>query len=119
LQLFVLNEEFLVFASHQLAKNTSLAFVHTARRILRTKKKPGRKEKEEEGRGRGKKTARTKKKAATDLTATDSYVGSHGNARNAPELDQDPPERSPIGPFFTPAQQPVDSRNTAERDLAA
>ena len=113
MQLFVLNEEFLVFASHQLAKNTSLAFVHTARRILRTKKKPGRKKKEEEGRGR------KRKEAATDLTATDSYVGSHGNARNAPELDQDPPERSPIGPFFTPAQQPVDSRNTAERDLAA
>lgn len=32
LQLFPLNEEFLVSASHHLALNTSLRFVHTARR---------------------------------------------------------------------------------------
>ena len=35
LQLFVLNEEFLVSASHQLALITSLPFVHTARRYYR------------------------------------------------------------------------------------
>ena len=32
LQLLILNEEFLVSASHQLALITSLPFVHTARR---------------------------------------------------------------------------------------
>lgn len=32
LQLFPLNEEYLVSASHHLALNTSLRFVHTARR---------------------------------------------------------------------------------------
>ena len=35
LQLLILNEEFLVNASHQLALNTSLPFVHTARRSYR------------------------------------------------------------------------------------
>ena len=35
LQLLVLNEEFLVSASHQLALITSLLFVHTARRYYR------------------------------------------------------------------------------------
>ena len=35
LQLLVLNEEFLVNASHQLALITSLPFVHTARRYYR------------------------------------------------------------------------------------
>ncbi len=35
LQLLVLNEEFLVNASHQLALITSLPFVHTARRTYR------------------------------------------------------------------------------------
>ena len=35
LQLLILNEEFLVSASHQLALITSLPFVHTARRCLR------------------------------------------------------------------------------------
>ena len=35
LQLFPLNEEFLVSASHQLALITSLPFVHTARRYYR------------------------------------------------------------------------------------
>ena len=35
LQLLILNEEFLVNASHQLALITSLPFVHTARRIYR------------------------------------------------------------------------------------
>jgi hypothetical protein len=35
LSLFVTNEEFLVTASHQLAVNTSLPFVHTARRSYR------------------------------------------------------------------------------------
>ncbi|KAL5697051.1 hypothetical protein ACHQM5_031089 [Ranunculus cassubicifolius] len=35
LQLLVLNEEFLVSASHQLALTTSLPFVHTARRSYR------------------------------------------------------------------------------------
>ena len=35
LQLLVLNEEFLVNASHQLALITSLPFVHTARRSYR------------------------------------------------------------------------------------
>src|SRR6516164_111542 len=35
LQLLVLNEEFLVSASHQLALITSLPFVHTARRYYR------------------------------------------------------------------------------------
>ena len=35
LQLLVLNEEFLVSASHQLALITSLPFVHTARRTYR------------------------------------------------------------------------------------
>src|SRR6185312_2718520 len=35
LQLLVLNEEFLVSASHQLALITSLPFVHTARRSYR------------------------------------------------------------------------------------
>ena len=35
LQLLVMNEEFLVSASHQLALITSLPFVHTARRSYR------------------------------------------------------------------------------------
>ena len=35
LQLFLLNEEFLVSAGHQLALITSLPFVHTARRYNR------------------------------------------------------------------------------------
>ena len=35
LQLFFLNEEFLVCTSHQLVLITSLPFVHTARRCLR------------------------------------------------------------------------------------
>lgn len=35
LELLILNEEFLVSASHQLALNTSLPFVHTARRSYR------------------------------------------------------------------------------------
>ena len=35
LQLLILNEEFLVNASHQLALITSLPFVHTARRYYR------------------------------------------------------------------------------------
>lgn len=35
LQLFVLNEEFLVNACHQHALNTFLLFVHTARRCYR------------------------------------------------------------------------------------
>ena len=35
LQLLVFNEEFLVCASHQLAQNASLPFVHTARRTYR------------------------------------------------------------------------------------
>ena len=35
LQLLILNEEFLVNASHQLALITSLPFVHTARRSYR------------------------------------------------------------------------------------
>ena len=35
LELLVLNEEFLVSASHQLALITSLPFVHTARRTYR------------------------------------------------------------------------------------
>ena len=35
LQLSLLNEEYLVSASHQLALNTSLPFVHTARRSYR------------------------------------------------------------------------------------
>ncbi len=35
LQLLVLNEEFLVSASHQLVLITSLPFVHTARRSYR------------------------------------------------------------------------------------
>ena len=35
LQLLILNEEFLVNASHQLALITSLPFVHTARRCYR------------------------------------------------------------------------------------
>lgn len=35
LQLLLFNEEFLVSASHQLALNTSLPFVHTARRYYR------------------------------------------------------------------------------------
>uniref|UniRef100_A0A1X7T6I3 Uncharacterized protein n=1 Tax=Amphimedon queenslandica TaxID=400682 RepID=A0A1X7T6I3_AMPQE len=35
LQLSILNEEFLVSASHQLALITSLPFVHTARRYYR------------------------------------------------------------------------------------
>ena len=35
LQLLLFNEEFLVGASHQLAPNTSLPFVHTARRYYR------------------------------------------------------------------------------------
>ena len=35
LQLLILNEEFLVNASHQLAMITSLPFVHTARRTYR------------------------------------------------------------------------------------
>jgi hypothetical protein len=35
LELLVVNEEFLVNASHQLALNTSLPFVHTARRFYR------------------------------------------------------------------------------------
>ena len=34
LQLFSVNEEFLVSVSHQLALITSLSFVHTARRYL-------------------------------------------------------------------------------------
>ena len=37
LQLLILNEEFLVNASHQLALITSLPFVHTARRTYRSK----------------------------------------------------------------------------------
>ena len=36
LQLFPMNEEFLVSASHQLALITSLPFVHTARRYYRS-----------------------------------------------------------------------------------
>ncbi len=36
LQLFSVNEEFLVIASHQLAVNLSLPFVHTARRYYRS-----------------------------------------------------------------------------------
>lgn len=35
LQLFILNEEHLVRVSHQLTLNTSLPFVHTARRTYR------------------------------------------------------------------------------------
>ena len=35
LQLLIFNEEFLVCASHQLAQNASLPFVHTARRTYR------------------------------------------------------------------------------------
>ena len=35
LQLFILNEEFLVSAIHQIALITSLPFVHTARRTYR------------------------------------------------------------------------------------
>ena len=35
MQLFILNEEFLVSASHQLALITSLPLVHTARRYYR------------------------------------------------------------------------------------
>ena len=35
LQLLIFNEEFLVCASHQLAQNASLPFVHTARRSYR------------------------------------------------------------------------------------
>ncbi len=35
LQLLIFNEEFLVSASHQLALNASLPFVHTARRSYR------------------------------------------------------------------------------------
>ena len=35
LQFFSVNEEFLVLASHQLAGNLSLPFVHTARRYYR------------------------------------------------------------------------------------
>jgi hypothetical protein len=35
LQLLLFNEEFLVGASHQLVPNTSLPFVHTARRYYR------------------------------------------------------------------------------------
>ncbi len=35
LQLWTFNEEFLVCASHQLAQNASLPFVHTARRTYR------------------------------------------------------------------------------------
>jgi len=35
LQLFVLNEEYLVIAAHQTALITSLSFVHTARRSYR------------------------------------------------------------------------------------
>ena len=35
LELLILNEEFLVSVSHQLALNTSLPFVHTARRSYR------------------------------------------------------------------------------------
>ena len=35
LQLLIFNEESLVCASHQLAQNTSLSFVHTARRTYR------------------------------------------------------------------------------------
>ena len=35
LQLLLFNEEYLVSASHQLALNTSLPFVHTARRYYR------------------------------------------------------------------------------------
>lgn len=35
MQLLILNEEFLVNASHQLALITSLPFVHTARRTYR------------------------------------------------------------------------------------
>ena len=35
LQLLIFNEEFLVCASHQLAQNASLRFVHTARRTYR------------------------------------------------------------------------------------
>ena len=35
MQLSILNEEFLVSASHQLALITSLPFVHTARRYYR------------------------------------------------------------------------------------
>ena len=35
LQFLILNEEFLVNASHQLALITSLPFVHTARRLYR------------------------------------------------------------------------------------
>ena len=35
MQLLILNEEFLVSASHQLALITSLPFVHTARRYYR------------------------------------------------------------------------------------
>jgi hypothetical protein len=37
LQLLLFNEEYLVSASHQLALNTSLPFVHTARRYYRLK----------------------------------------------------------------------------------
>ena len=37
LQFLILNEEFRVSASHQLALNTSLPFVHTARRYYRLK----------------------------------------------------------------------------------
>ena len=37
LQFLILNEEFLVSASHQLALITSLPFVHTARRYYRLK----------------------------------------------------------------------------------
>ena len=35
LQLLIFNEESLVCASHQLAQNASLSFVHTARRTYR------------------------------------------------------------------------------------
>ena len=37
LQFLIVNEEFLVNASHQLALITSLPFVHTARRTYRSK----------------------------------------------------------------------------------
>ena len=37
LELLIVNEEFLVSASHQLALITSLPFVHTARRTYRSK----------------------------------------------------------------------------------
>ena len=37
MQLFIMNEEFLVSTSHQLALITSLPFVHTARRYYQLK----------------------------------------------------------------------------------